>query len=177
METMKAIELRESCRGYKVEQITKNELTIILQAANAAPIGRGDYTRVQLTVIQNSGLLEKFNVAAAIFFKNPNLKPTYGAPTIILVSAKIVDSQQDPSPYCNAACIVENMTLAATDLGLGSVYILGAVTALSKNSKLCTEMKIAQNFIPVSAIAIGIPSNPFRTRALSVSKIVTTYIN
>ena len=58
----------------------------LLKAANAAPVGMGHYESVHLTVVQNKDLLEKLNVGAAAFMGDPSLRPTYDAPTVIIVS-------------------------------------------------------------------------------------------
>lgn len=175
METMKAIEQRQSCRSYLGEQISEKELQTVLEAANAAPIGGAKFETVKITVIQNADMLAKINAAAVKATGNPDIRPTYGAPTVILVSAQIPENQ-NPSLYCNAACIVENMSLAATDLGLGTVYLLGVMAALSADEELCRELMVPQGFVPVSAMALGKAAAPFKERKLTLSKIATDYI-
>ncbi len=173
MELMKAIATRQSCRAYTGEQLTENQLHTVLEAANAAPVGMGKYDEVKLTVIQNKELLARLDDVGAKFFRNPEVRPTYGAPTVILVSAIIPKSQNNPSSYCNAACIIENMSLAATDLGLGSVYLLGVAAALGLEPKLAEELKVPKGFMPISALALGKSSITLKERELTDSKIVT----
>ena len=43
MEAYDAIQNRSSCRKYRAEQITGEQLDALLKAANAAPVGMGDY--------------------------------------------------------------------------------------------------------------------------------------
>ncbi len=176
METLKAVANRQSCRKYTGEQITANELQIIIKAANAAPVGMKKYEEVKLTVIQNSQLLNKLDAAGAALFREPDQHPLYGAPTVILVSAKIQQGLPNSISYCNAACIVENMALAATDLGLGNVYLYGVVAAMEKNSELCAELKVPKEFFPASAIAIGKAAEPFQERVLTDNNIATDYL-
>ena len=105
---------------------------------------------------------------------DPSLRPTYGAPTVILVLVSR-DSKQDAA-YCNAACIVENMHLAATDLGLGSVYLLGCIRALQQDEALQRELKIPEAFFPASALAVGYCAETGHMRALTTDKIKTDYL-
>lgn len=189
MELMKAIANRQSCRLYTEEQIIESELQTILQAANAAPVAFGYYNEVKLTVIQNSELLAKIDAAGSALFGNPNIKIRYNAPTLILVSTKIrasvppvfssssAGSEDEPMSfqYCNAACIIENMVLAATDLGLGNVYLMGVPAVLAANPELCAELKIPEGFMPASALAIGRAAKPLNERELTLSKIATEY--
>lgn len=53
MNTMETICSRKSVRTYTGEQITEEQLNTILKAANAAPVGMGQYEGVHLTVITN----------------------------------------------------------------------------------------------------------------------------
>jgi nitroreductase len=176
METMKAIASRQSCRAYTGEQITDEELQTILEAANAAPVGNGRYDTERLTVIQNPELLARLDAAGAAFFGNPESHPLYGAPTLILVSAAAQDNKLNPVVYSNAACVMENMAIAAADLGLGGVYIMGIIPMISKDKVLSDELRIPQGFMPVSAFAVGKAAIPLNVRELTVTRIITDYI-
>lgn len=184
METMQAIASRQSCRAFTKEQITESELNTILKAANAAPVSFGYYDELKLTVIQNPELLAKINDAGSKLFRNPNIKVIYNAPTLIVVSFKTpgripdflkvldsFDNKQDPYPYCNVGCIIENMAIVSTDLGLGNVYLNGVISVLAANPELCIELKIPTDFMAGSAIAIGRAAMPLKERELTVSKI------
>jgi nitroreductase len=176
METMKTIALRQSSRAYTGEQISDAELQTIVEAANAAPVGMGKFEDMKLTVIQNKEMLAKFDSVGARFYGNPDMHPLYGAPTVILVSAKDPGVEKRFVAYCNAACIVENMALAATDLGLGNVYLLGAVFALESEPQLKEELKVPEGYLPASAIAIGKAALQPEERNLTTSKIEIDYV-
>lgn len=176
METMKTIAARQSCRAYTEEQITEKELQTILEAANAAPVSMGRYEEVKLTVIQNKEVIAKINSIVTEVLGNPEIIPTYNAPAIILVSAQITDDTQSSAAYCNAACIVENMALAAADLNLGSVYIFSVAAALAAKADYYKELKIPDGFIPVSALAVGKSKEPMLERTLTTSKFATDYL-
>lgn len=78
--------------------------------------------------------------------------------------------------YANAACVIENMLIAATDAGVDSIYLWGAVQALARNPELCAKMGIPEGFKFVSAAALGYSlSGSTEPRALSVS-LNTNYI-
>jgi len=159
METLKAIAMRKSTRAYKAEQITDQELDTILGAGCAAPVGMGAYDTIHLTVLQNQDLMDEITNAAAKAFGNPNMKPFYGAPTVVIVSST-KNSRVPNIEYANAACIIENMLIAATELGLGSVYLWGLLRALNASPDLLKKLDLPEGFIPVSAIALGYPVEP-----------------
>lgn len=159
METLKAIAMRKSTRAYKPGQITDRELDTVLAAGCAAPVGRGAYETVHLTVLQNEDLLDEIDTAAAKAFGDPNMKLFYGAPTVVVVSS----TRNDKVPnieYANAACIIENMLIAATELGLGSVYLWGFIKALNASGDLLKKLDLPKGFMPVSAVALGYPVEP-----------------
>ena len=174
MEFMETLCRRRSCRNYLPGQISEEDLQTLLKAANAAPVGMGQYDKVHLTVVQNAALLVKLNLCTADFIGDASFRATYGAPTVILVSAAAGDP--DDVRYCNAACIVENMHLAATDLGLGSVYLLGCVRALQKNAALQRELGVPEGFAPMSALAVGFASQEMRRREIPAGRIGLTTV-
>lgn len=175
MELMKAIELRQSTRSYKSEQINDEALDTILKAGSAAPVGMGAYNTVHLTAVQNPDLLNEFTEATKEVFNNPKMNPFYGAPTLIIVSGK--PSEKAPNiEVHNAACIVENMALAATDLGLGNVYLLGFLFAISTKKELIEKLNLPDGFVPVAALAVGHPTEPLTEKSAKKHAVETNII-
>ena len=54
-----------------------------------------------------------------------------------------------------AATIMENMILAATDMGLGSVFLLAICAALAQNPDIMKQLQIPEGFVPTAAMALG----------------------
>ena len=159
MELMKAIAIRKSTRSYKSEQISDETLDTIIKAGCAAPIGMGAYNSMHLTVIQNVDLLNKITNITREVFGNPKMNPIYDAPTLVIVSSK--PNEKAPAiGLANASCIIENMSLAGIELGVGSVYLLGFVLAISKNEDLIKELNLPEGFVLDAAIALGYPTEP-----------------
>ncbi|MDR3319264.1 MAG: nitroreductase family protein [Clostridiales bacterium] len=153
METMKTIAKRKSTRSFLSEkQIAKADLDVILAAGSAAPVGMGDYASLHLTVIQNPALLDKLNKAVQTAFKIDR-NVLYGAPTFVLVSSK--EAKAPNIQYANVACVMENMLLAATDIGIDGVYIWSAAAAFANNPDLRKEFGIPDGFAPISGAALG----------------------
>ena len=161
MEMIKIIAMRKSTRSYKSEQISQESLTKILNAGCAAPVGLGAYDSVHLTVIQNSDVLDKITKATANAFGNPKMKPFYGAPTLVVVSAK-ANEKAPKIELANAGCIIENMSLAATDLGLGSVYLMAFLASFSTDNELIKELNLPEGFTPVAGMALGYPTEALK---------------
>lgn len=159
MELMKAIAMRKSTRSYKPEQISEEDLNIILSAGCSAPVGRGAYDNVHLTVVQNAELLDRISKMTAKLYNRPEANPVYDAPTVVVVSGR--PKEEFPhAEIANAACIIENMSLAATDIGVGSVYLWGILQAFRADSELLNALHLPEGFVPASCLALGYPTKP-----------------
>ncbi len=125
MNTIETLTSRKSIRSFTGEQISSDELALLLKAANAAPVAMGQYDGVHLTIIQNAELLQKIDAAGAAMFGKPDMHPLYGAPTLILISTKTPASGGENVAFSNTAIISHNIVLEAVELGIGACYIWG----------------------------------------------------
>ncbi len=172
METLKAIHARKSVRSYTGEDISEKELEDILSAAYTAPVGMGKYETIKLHVIKNKFFLDKLDAAAAKFFGDPTMHPLYGAPTLVVVSSQMGDGDNAVA-VSNCACIVENMSIEAVELGVGTVHIWGAIGALNQNPELLAELKLPEGFKPVCAIALGKTTEEYAFRGVDTERFET----
>ena len=177
MNTMETICKRKSVRNYTGESITNEELNTILKAANASPVGMGQFDSMHLTIITNKELLNKFEKVTAAMFDKPDMHPLYNAPTLILVSSKKPAPMMENVAYSNAAIMVHNMALAATELGVGSCYIWGAVAAVSHNPEILSELKLPEGFIPCCAICLGKTDEKYELKEIPTNRIAQTTIS
>lgn len=174
MEFTTLLKTRKSTRSYQTKQITPEELNKVLLAGCAAPVGNGAYETVHMTLIQDASLLSRIADEVAREQGRPGTSPFYGAPTVVLISSSRSDS---PVAYANAGCIVENMALAATEAGLGSVYLFGFLKVLNTKPELLKALHMPEGFVPVSGIALGYPTDPMKAdrelvQRISINKIV-----
>lgn len=176
MNTFETLYSRKSIRKFNGESITEAELKEILKAAYAAPVGRAMYNTLSLTVISNKELLDKWEKHMAAVAGNPELHPFYGAPTVILVSSEVAASPAANVNYSNAAILVQNMALAATELGVGACHIWGATGALSGNEELIEELKVPEGMVPCCAIALGHFDGKYELRSIPENRIKTEYL-
>lgn len=176
MNTLDAIYSRRSIRRFNGEGMSESELGEILKAAYAAPVGRAMYDTLSLTVIENGELLARWERAMADEIGNPNMHPFYGAPTVILVSSVIGDAAMSNVNYSNAAIVVQNMALAATELGVGACHIWGAVRTLNTADDLKAALHIPDGMTPCCAIALGHFDGDYELRTVAEDRMVTHYI-
>ena len=152
METLETISKRHSVRQYTTQGVEEEKIGKIIEAAQAAPVGMGQYNTMHLTVVQSPEVLAALTEAGKEAFGGRNL--IYGAPALVIVSTK--PSEQVPGmEKLGAATIMENMILAATDMGLGSVFLLAICAALAQNSDIMKQLQIPDGFVPTAAMALG----------------------
>ena len=144
MELFEVINKRFSNRKFLERQINNEDLNKILKAGMQAPVGRGRYEDMHITVIQDKNLLDEINKLAdrSVF---------YNAPTLVIISAKDDGHGLDRE---NSACVAMNMLLAATDLGLGSIY-LNLVISLIKDSDVLNKLNLPLGFVPIVGVGLG----------------------
>lgn len=176
MNTEKTICSRKSIRSYTGEPVTQEELNKILKAANAAPVGMGQYENMHLTIITNKEILNKIDVAGAAMFKKPDMHPLYGVPMMILISTKTPVKMMENVSFSNAAIIAHNMALQATELGVGSFYIWGATAALANSPEILQALNLPQDFIPCCAIGLGKTECSYEVREIPMNRIAQNII-
>ena len=173
MNTMETLTSRKSVRSYTGERLSSEELALLLKAANASPVGMGQYENVHLTVIQNPELLRKIDAAGAALFGKPDMHPLYGAPTLIMISAKAPAPGGENVAYSNTAIIAHNITLEAVELGLGSCLIWGATLAAANDRAIISELGLPEGFVPNCAVALGKTDEKYEIRDIPTNRIAS----
>lgn len=175
METLKTINSRKSVRSY-TGALSDEALRTVLKAGQAAPIGMGKYDTMHMTVIKDAELLRNLDRNAAAFFGDMSRTPLYGAPCLVLISTPIADPAMGNVSYSNAAIMAENMSLAATDIGIGSCLIWGAVAALNTNPELIARLNLPEGHTVCCGIVLGETSDTLDEREIPADRISVSYI-
>lgn len=163
MNTIEAIKIRKSVRTYKQDSVEQDKISTIVSAGNmAAKAGKvffnvvtnpdtlKEWSATGRMVMQNSGNEFLMNVSA-----NPDYSPLYHAPVAVIVSAeKSEDPYAKSMAAANTACAAENMLLAATELGLGSCYLVSATLALNV-PELAAKVKLSSDLQPHAVVVFG----------------------
>ncbi len=169
MNTLDAIIKRKSVKSFTNQQVDDNQLKTLIHAANSAPIsGGGRMGSVRhLTIIQNKSVIEELSTATAKMLAglqksaSPNstvevpaapVDPLYGTPTLIVISTKPNIFQAEKY---DAGIAIQNISIAATDMGLNSVVMMGVIMALANDINLSKRVEIPDGLSPMIAIAVG----------------------
>ena len=174
METLKAISLRKSVRSYKPEQISDEILDIIIKAGCKAPVGSSKYDSLHVTIIQNQETIKQIVTAAAdMIYKmlNKKLNWDFGAQTLIIISS--IPAIMPGIEYANAACVLENMVLAATDQKVDSILWGGPAAAVRQDTSLKKMLCIPEGFEPVLCASFGYATEfePPKEHSISINRV------
>ena len=148
MEFSDVIKNRRSVRDLCDTPLKENEIFLIVEAGKLAPIAMGKYDKLLFTLIEK----EELKKVKDIFLSSLNRDLFYGGSLLIIISQKdeIVDLYNQ-----NAGCILENMMLEATNLGIGSVYLYSPIRVSRANPNLSKVLHIKEGYTPIAAAIFG----------------------
>ena len=153
-ETMHTLLNRRSIRKFKPEQITDEELDTVLEAGKYAPSGVNQQSAL-FVAVQDKDVVEKLNIMNAKVLGKDNIKPYYGAPTIILVFA----DKDKATPINDASLALGNMYNAAYSIGLGSCWInrTKEMFESEEGKELLNKWGVKGNYVGVGSCILGYP--------------------
>lgn len=159
--TLETLKNRRSCRAYKPQQITEEELNAVLEAGTYAPSAKNGQS-AKIIVVQDAetrALLSRLNAAVMGSDKDP----MYGAPTIVVVLARA-------DAHCaveDGSLVLGNLMNAAASLGLGSCWINRAkeVFASAEGKALLQKWGVEGEWIGVGNCILGYPDGALRPAA------------
>lgn len=170
MQFSEVLKARVSTRDFADCPVPETAVRYVLDAALYAPVGMHRFDTLHLSVITNKEILERIRQAVAKATGDEHADPLHGAPVLIVVSS----SQEGEIGALNVSCLIENMLLAATDLGLGNLYMRGAIDVSAKDESLVKAMRVPDGFKPVASVALGYanaPASPRKTPKNDVTAI------
>ena len=151
-ETIKTMLDRKSCRSFKNEQITDDELKLVVDAGLAAPSGRNLQPTI-IVAVQDKGTIAKLSrINAAVMESDKD--PFYGAPTVLVVLSK-----QTRTGLEDGSLVIGNMLLAAYSIGLGGCWIHRAKQTFEteEGKELLKEWGIEEEVFGVGNCILGYP--------------------
>ena len=175
MNTLEAISKRKSTRSYTAVPVPEEALNAVLQAGFAAPVAMARYDSLHITVIQSEEIIRRINdMTAEMFAKRMGVKKNtdFGARTLLLVSTA-TEGLPPEMAYANVGIVVENMVLAATDLGLDTVILGGAPRMIAEDEGFMKELGIPAGFMPVLGTCLGYATadEPPKEHSIAVNRV------
>lgn len=152
MDAIKNILERRSVRNFTKQEISEEDLKTILAAGMAGPscVNARDFSFI---VSRNPEILQKMYEA-----NGKPATPLLQAKLAILVLGDLERAFKHAPDYwvIDGAIAAQNMTLAASALGIGSVW-LGTYPQMDRVNNLVELFELPDTVIPHSIIAFGYP--------------------
>ncbi len=152
METLQAVYTRHSIRNFTDKQVEPEKIRKLLKAAMSGPccVNAREW---EFIVVTDRKTLDKMADANG---KPAQLLKT--APMAILVCGNLEKSFKPAPDYWVIDCsiAIQNMSLAAHDMGLGSVW-LGTWPQMERVQNQAKLFNLPKHIIPHSIIAFGYP--------------------
>ena len=157
MDVIETIYKRRSIRNYLDKKVEKDKIITLLKAATAAPTAANCQPWEFIVVDEGEKLSE---------LKDKLIFARYNAPVAIVVCGNMKLSHKGPSKEmwvqdCSAA--IENMLIAATSIGLGTVWI-GIYPIESNIKPLKKILNIPQHVTPLGIVYVGYPAEEREAR-------------
>lgn len=154
-ETLETLKSRRSCRAYKPDQITEEELAAVLEAGTYAPSAMGRQS-AKIVVVQDPETRAQLTRMNAAVMGREGTDPMYGAPTILIVLADASAS----NAVADGSLVMGNLMLAAASLGLGSCWINRAAEEFEteEGKALLAKWGIEGEWIGVGHCILGYPA-------------------
>jgi len=152
-EFMQVMNERSTIRAYRPQMLTEEEIRLLVNAGLQAPTAR-NAQEIFISVVKASNPL----VAEIRQALNPDMQKNnfyYNAPVLFFLSGK----DDFRWTHLDAGIAVENMHLAAKDMGLGSV-ILGCIDKVmlgEKKAYFDEKLKVPEGYSFEIAFAAGYP--------------------
>ena len=146
---------RRSCRSYRKEQITDDELNAVLEAGEYAPSAMGRQS-TKMVVLQNPEDIARLSAMNARIM-GTDKDPFYGAPTVVIVFA----DRSIPTCVEDGSLVLGNLMNAAHAIGLGSCWIHRAYEEFEseEGKDLLKEWGIEGNLRGIGHCILGYPES------------------
>ena len=172
MNTLDAIIARHSTRGFSDKQIPDADLEKILFAGGQAAVGGADFKSLKLYAVQDPELLKAIDESSAKM--RPGSHPLYGAPTLVVLASK--ESILKNIEFTNAGCVIQNMMVAAADLGIDSIYLWMSMYGINNDPEIGKKLGFPEGFTCVGTMALGYEAKEFPKLKADEQRIEVTYI-
>lgn len=152
-ETLKVLETRRSCRNFKPDMISEEELQAIIKAGTYAPTGMGKQSPLIIAVTNKELRNQIAEENRKIGGWKEGFDPFYGAPVILIVLA----NKACPTYVYDGSLVLGNLMNAAESLGVASIWIHRAKEEFNSEfgKKILADLGIEGEYEGIGHCALG----------------------
>ena len=171
-EIIETIKTRRCVREYKKDQVSDEEIEILIDCARYAPSGF-NMQPWNFLVIKNKDIMKKLSESGKksmipllepmkdsskkasdflVFLKTKGTNMFYDAPVLVI----ILGNKKVPTVDWDCSMAAQNMMLAAHSRGIGSCWIGGVLPALM-DEKILNELGVLPDYKAIAPLIFGYP--------------------
>ena len=130
-------------RKFTADSVSDDEIKNLIEAFQNSPCGMHQPDVMNLVVVKDKELRAEIEKVTG--------NSCYGAPVLFLINTK----KDNMFGERDASAAAENIMLEATDMGLGSVYVMGGAVKLNDFVDIQKELGIAPDFETTVIVPVG----------------------
>jgi len=155
--TLQTLENRRSCRAFKPDMITEEELQAVLRAGTYAPTGMGRQSPIIIAVTNKEMRDRIAEENRKLGGWKEGFDPFYGAPVILIVLANRSVNKEIGTYMYDGSLVMGNLMNAAESLGLGSIWIHRAKEEFASDfgKSILKELGIEGDYEGIGHCALG----------------------
>ena len=162
-DTLKVLETRRSCRNFKPDMISKDDLDAIIKAGTYAATGMGKQSPIIIAVTNKQTRDEISEANRKIGGWDAGFDPFYGAPVILIVLAK----KEVWTHVYDGSLVMGNLMNAAESLGIASIWIHRAKEEFESDfgKGILAKLGISEEYEGIGHCALGYAAEPAKEAA------------
>ena len=162
-ETLKVLETRRSCRNFKPDMISDEDLKAIIRAGTYSATGMGKQSPIIIAVTDKNVRDEISKENCKIGGWAEGFDPFYGAPVILIVLA---DKEIRTHIY-DGSLVMGNLMNAAASLGIDSIWIHRAKEEFESDfgKNILKKLGIEGDYEGIGHCALGYAAEPLKEPA------------
>ena len=162
-DTLKVLETRRSCRNFKPDMVSEDDLKAIVRAGTYAATGMGKQSPIIIAVTDKTMRDEISEANRKIGGWDEGFDPFYGAPVILIVLAK----KDIPTHVYDGSLVMGNLMNAAESLGVNSIWIHRAKEEFESDfgKNILAKLGISDEYEGIGHCALGYATEPVKDPA------------
>ena len=162
-DTLKVLETRRSCRNFKPDMVSEDDLKAIVRAGTYAATGMGKQSPLIIAVTDKTMRDEISEANRKIGGWDEGFDPFYGAPVILIVLAK----KDIPTHVYDGSLVMGNLMNAAESLGVNSIWIHRAKEEFESDfgKNILAKLDISDEYEGIGHCALGYAAEPVKDPA------------
>lgn len=162
-DTLKVLETRRSCRNFKPDMVSEDDLKAIVRAGTYAATGMGKQSPLIIAVTDKTMRDEISEANRKIGGWDEGFDPFYGAPVILIVLAK----KDIPTHVYDGSLVMGNLMNAAESLGVNSIWIHRAKEEFESDfgKNILAKLGISDEYEGIGHCALGYAAEPVKDPA------------